>query len=127
MKKIILIEDDMPTVDVYKTALEAAGFEVIVANFGGQALKIINMAERGKEALPDIILLDIILPDINGMEILKEIRKGKQTKDLPVFILSNYKGDHLKEMGYDLNSERFLLKTEFTPSQLVEAVRGRIG
>ena len=121
-KRAFLVEDDMPTVDIYKTALQSAGFEVIVANFGSQALKIINQAEKEKEPLPDIVLLDLILPDINGIEVLKEIRRGKKTKDISVLVLSNYTGKQLGEMGYSLGSEKFLLKTDFTPSQIAKII-----
>ncbi len=125
-KTILFIEDDMPTIDIYQTALTGAGFEVEVISWGGKAIEKIKEIEKGKAEKPDLVLLDLILPDINGIEVLKEIRGQEATKDLTVFILTNYTNKKMEKMGYDLKSERFLLKTDYAPRQLIELIKERL-
>ena len=121
-KKILLIEDDLATIEVYETIFKKAGFEVEVIKWGEEALNRVKEIEENKFPKPDVVLLDLILPDINGIEVLKEIRKNEKTKDLLVFILTNYTDVQLEKMGYSLGSERYLLKTDYTPSQLIEII-----
>jgi len=117
-KKVILfIEDDLPTVEVYKTALEHAGFEVETALSGNEGIRKI------KAKAPDLILLDFLLPDMNGMEVLKEIREQKDVKDVPIFILTNHTDKKLGQKGLFLKNEKYLLKTEHTPRELVEVIK----
>ena len=121
MKKTILfIEDDLPTVEVYKIALEHAGFKVETALSGNDGIKKI------KAKVPDLILLDFLLPDINGIEVLKEIRAQKDAKDIPVFILTNYTDEKLGQKGLFLKNEKYLLKTKHTPSELAELVKKKL-
>ncbi len=124
MKKTILfVEDDLPTIDVYKTALEEADFIVEPMLLGQEAIRRIKEIDRGEENKPDLVLLDIILPDVNGIEVLEEIRKHKETKDLLVFILSNYTDKELEKRGFLLKTERYLLKTEYAPRELVKLIK----
>lgn len=121
MKKTILfIEDDLPTVEVYKTALEYAGFKVETAFSGNEGIKKI------KAKAPDLILLDFLLPDMNGIEVLKEIRAQKDTKDIPIFILTNYTDEKLGQKGLFLKNEKYLLKTKHTPRELVQVVKKKL-
>lgn len=122
-KTILFIEDDLATIDVYRTALEQAGFDVDPILLGEEAIRKVRAIERGEAKKPDLVLLDLILPDINGIEVLKEIRKQEKTKDIPVLILSNYTDKQLEEKGLLLKAEKYLLKTDYPPSQLVELVR----
>ena len=117
---ILFIEDDLPTVEVYKTALEHAGFKVEIALSGNDGIKKI------KAKKPDLVLLDFLLPDINGLEVLKEIRAQKNTKDIPIFILTNYTDEKLGQKGLFLKNEKYLLKTKHTPRELVEKVKKEI-
>jgi len=124
MKKTILfIEDDLPTIDVYKTALEKAGFDVDPMLLGEEAIRKIKEIEQGKAKKPDLVLLDLALPDINGIEVLEEIRKQKKTKDMLVFILTNYTNKELEEKGLLLKVERYIIKTDYTPGELVKVIK----
>lgn len=126
-KTILLIEDDLPTIDVYTIALEKAdNFKIETITLGGRAIKRIKEIEEKKSKKPDLVLLDLILPDINGMEVLELIRKQKETKDLPVFILTNYTSRELETMGCDLKAERYLTKTDFTLTQLVKMIKEKL-
>jgi len=125
MKKLIFfVEDDHSTVDVYKTALDKTGnFKVEVFYLGKE---VIEKIKDNKAPKPDLILLDFILPDINGLEILKEIRGRAETKNLPVIILTNY-GDHgLSKVDKEFKNEKRILKTECTPSQLIEVIKDKL-
>lgn len=125
-KTIFLVEDEPQIIDVYQTALKAAGFEVDSAATGGGAIEKVKGIRNGQLKKPDLILLDLILPDINGLEILQEIRKYEETKDLSVIVLTNYGSGELEKNGYDLGKEQFLVKAQYTPTQLVALVKERL-
>ena len=125
-KKILFIEDDPPTLDVYGTALREAGFWVEIVTLGEEAIRKLRKVTTGGEE-PDLILLDIVLPDMNGLDILREIRRQKETKDIPVFIITNYTDKQSKKTSAALGSERYLLKTKYPPQQLVKVVESRLG
>lgn len=122
-KLILFIEDDIPTVEVYKIALERAGFMVEVLTSGQEAMDKIAEIEREEAAKPDLILLDYILPDVDGLEILKEIRKRKNTKNLKVFVATNYSIEKLKQDGKFINGEKFILKADYPPSKMADLVK----
>ncbi|OGZ17854.1 MAG: hypothetical protein A2V72_00760 [Candidatus Nealsonbacteria bacterium RBG_13_37_56] len=122
-KKILLIEDDLAITDVYQIAFKGAGFKVETLSDGQSTMDKVKDIQSGKENAPDLILLDIILPDINGMDILKEIKKDEKTKNIPLIILSNNTDVELKRMGYDLGNQRCLTKSQYTPTQLVEILK----
>lgn len=125
-KTIFLVEDESQIIDVYQTALKAAGFEVDSAATGGGAIEKVKEIRSGQLKKPDLILLDLILPDINGLEVLQEIRKYEETKDLLVIVLTNYGSGELEKNGYDLGKEQFLVKAQYTPTQLVALVKERL-
>ncbi len=125
-KTILLIEDDFAIIDVYTIVLEVADFKVETITLGAKALEKIKEIKKGKAKKPDLLLLDLILPDMNGIDILKAMRKEKETKDIAVFVLTNYTDRELEKIGYDLKSERHLLKTDYTPTQLVKLIKKRL-
>ena len=116
-KKILLAEDDQFIVDIYTTKLKQAGFIVEVAEDGEEALKKI------KEKKPDLLLLDIVLPTMNGWEILRAIRQSKDLKDLPVIILSNLYQKEEVERGMKFGVLKYMIKAHHTPSEVVEEVK----
>jgi len=117
-KLILFIEDDIPTVEVYKIALEQAGFMVEVITSGQEAMDKIAEIDQGEAVEPDLILLDYLLPDVDGLQILKEIRKRKNTKNLKVFIATNYSIEKLKQDGKFIAGEKFILKADYPPSKM---------
>ena len=126
-KTILLIEDDEALIDVYTIALTKVDhFKIEVIKYGYEVLKWLKKVKQGKAKKPDLVLLDLILPDMNGLDVLKEMRKEKETKDLPVFILTNYSSRQLEQLGYKLKSEQYLQKTEWPPSRLVPLVKERL-
>jgi len=129
MKKLILlIEDDEMIIDVYTTALEKLGhFKTEAIKLGQNVLKWMEELKKGKAKKPDLILLDLILPDMNGLDLLRDMRKEEGIKDIPVFIITNYTSKELEEIGLDLKSEKYLTKTKFSVRELVDMVKERLG
>ena len=117
-KNILFIEDDMSTIEVYKTALEEADFDVDPMTSGEEAVRRMKEIEQGEAKKPDFVL-----PDINGIEELKEIRKYERTKNLTVFILTNYTDEELKDRGVYLRAEKYLLKTSYAPRELASLIK----
>ena len=125
-KLILLIEDDDQIIDVYTFALKKLGhFDAEAIKLGQYVLKWMEEVKQGKTRKPDLILLDLILPDFNGLDLLREMRKEEKLKDIPVFIITNYTSKELEQIGIDLKSEKYLTKTKFTPTELVQMVKER--
>ena len=117
MKKILLIEDDPFLVEIYSTKLKEAGFSVVVAGDGDGGLK------KMKEGVPDLLLLDIVLPGLNGWEILRDIEEDKNLSNLKIVILSNLGEKEEVEKGLKLGAVRYLVKAHYTPSEVVEEIK----
>lgn len=122
-KKILLIEDDSCIIDIYNTVLKKAGFEVEILKYGRNAQKRLKEVTDNKKQKPDLVLLDLVLPDINGIEVLKQAKAQKGTDNIPFFILTNYTNPDLEKMGRKLKVEKYILKTDFVPSQLVKTIK----
>lgn len=122
MKKIVLVEDDPAIVDIYETLIKKAGFDVRVFSLGQEVISMVKNIEDGTEPEPDIILLDLILPDVDGIEVFKEIKKNKKTKDIKVFILTNQQDVQLQQLG-DEKPDKFIIKANTTPTQLLEIIK----
>lgn len=125
IKKIILVEDDPAITDIYEIMMKKAHFNVEIVRLGQEAIKKIKSIENGEEIKPDIILLDLILPDINGMEVLKEIRKNNTTKDITVFILTNQSYIESQQLD-NIKPDKFIIKANITPTQLLELIKERL-
>ena len=120
MKKILLAEDDTFIIDIYSTKLKEAGYDVEVAQDGEEVLR------KLKEKKPDLLLLDIILPLLNGWEILKQIRESKDfdnLKDLAIIILSNTSQKEDIQKGKNFKVLKYIIKSDNTPSQVVEKIK----
>lgn len=122
-KTIFLVEDDALVIEVYKTALENSDFKVEVFALGQNMLKHIEKIESEGAKIPDLILLDIILPDIDGTQVLEKIRQNAKIKGVPVFVFTNYTSSELEKKCNDLNIKKYIIKTNCVPSVLVELVK----
>ena len=117
MKKILLIEDDSFIIDIYITKLKEVGFSVQSAVNGEEALVKI------KQSRPDLVLLDIVLPQVTGFEFLQEIKSIPELKNVPVIVLSNLGQKKEVEKGLDLGAVKYLIKAHYTPTEVVEEIR----
>lgn len=116
-RKILIIEDDIMICSMYKTKFETEGYAVFTANDGSSGLEI------ARKEKPDIILLDIILPQIDGFTILTAIKKDSKTKKIPVIMLTNLGTDEDKEKGKKLGAIDYLVKANLTPAQVSQRVK----
>ena len=117
MKSILVVEDDPFLIDIYTTKLKEAGFKVESATDGDSALR------KVKEKKIDLLLLDIILPQTDGWEILKKIRKSSNLKNLKIVILSNLGQKEEVEKGLKLGATKYLIKAHYTPTEVVEEIK----
>lgn len=115
-KKILLIEDDSFISEMYYTKLKDVGYEVETAYDGEDGLKKVS------ELKPDLILLDIRLPKLDGLELLSIIKGKDDLKNIPVIILSNLGEKEDIEKGLSLGAIDYLIKAHYTPTEVVEKV-----
>jgi DNA-binding response OmpR family regulator len=114
--RLLLVEDDPEVARMYQLKLELDGYTVEVASDGEAALRLAT------ENPPDLIFLDIRLPGMNGLELLRALRSGDATRSLPVVILSAYDEPELRDAGIELGALEYLIKSQTTPGE----VSGRV-
>ena len=115
-KKILIIEDEPAQATTIDLAMKRVGFEIIVAHDGAEGL---NMA---MEKEPDLILLDLVLPKIDGVSVLKQLRVNESTSKIPILVLTNLaSGETVKEV-IEAGGTDYLVKTDYTLEQLVHKV-----
>jgi DNA-binding response OmpR family regulator len=119
--KILLIEDDPFLSSMYSTKFEMENFSVLAAVDGEKGLKL-ALTER-----PDVILLDIIMPKMNGFEVLEKLKDSTITKDVPVILLTNLNQKDEIEKGMSLGATDYLIKAHFMPSEVVDKIKKVIG
>jgi len=117
MKKILFIEDESALQKTFGEVLSQAGYEVLSALDGEIGL---NLA---KEKKPDLILLDLILPKLHGLEVLKGLKETEETKDIPVIILTNLEGMAEIEKAIELGAKGYLVKAQYSLGEIVQKVR----
>lgn len=115
-KKILLVEDEEMIKTMYEMKLKQDGFDVVTASNGIECLEIIK-----KEKF-DLILLDIIMPQIDGFSVLKELKEGKVKNETPVVMLTNLGTEDDRKKGESLGAVGYLVKSNMTPSQMSEKI-----
>ncbi|OGE76766.1 MAG: hypothetical protein A3C85_03520 [Candidatus Doudnabacteria bacterium RIFCSPHIGHO2_02_FULL_48_21] len=116
-KKILLIEDDQDLAELYDEVLSAK-FDVEIAHDGKEGQELAKKK-------PDLILLDILLPSMNGFELLKAFKKDQDTKNIPVIVLTNLGSKHVdddKKLALLLGAEDYLVKTYHQPQEILEKI-----
>ena len=114
MAKILIVDDEEPILNMYGEAL--SGHEVTFANNGEEGL------QKAMEIQPDIILLDIIMPKFNGLDVLDRLKNDKETSDIPVMILSNLPKEASADKARELGAAGYFVKAEFEPDKLARTV-----
>jgi DNA-binding response OmpR family regulator len=117
MTTIVIIEDDQVISQMYRMKFESDGFTVHVAGNGKDGVKVV------KETNPDLILLDMQIPIMNGDEALGEIRKHDWGKDVPVIVLTNLGEEEAPKHLRSLGIESYIVKADHTPRQVVDRVK----
>lgn len=113
---VLLVEDDPSVLEMYRLKLELDGYRVNTALDGEEGLK------KAGDLTPDIIFLDIRLPKMDGLEVLRKLRAQEKTRNIPVIILSNYDEEDLVARGLRLGAHEYLIKARTTPSSLSEGI-----
>lgn len=114
---ILLIEDDPFLLSMYSTKFEIENFKVISADDGEKGLKIAQRYD------PDIILLDILMPKMNGFEVLEILKSDVKTASIPVIMLTNLNQKDEIERGLSLGADDYLIKAHFMPSEVVDKIK----
>ena len=117
MKKILLIEDEEILINLLQKKMTQEGYEFFVARNGIEGL------EKMREIKPDLILLDIIMPKMGGVEVMEEMQKDEELKKIPVIIISNSGQPVEIERIKKLGARDWLVKTEFDPQEVIEKVK----
>lgn len=115
-KKVLIIEDEPAQATTIDLAMKRAGFDTLVAHDGAEGL------EKAKESVPDLILLDLVLPKIDGISVLKQLRINEATSKIPILVLTNLaSGETVKEV-IEAGGTDYLVKTDYTLEQLIHKV-----
>ena len=114
MKKVCIIEDEKNIAEMYRVLLENEGYEVRCAYDGEEGLKLVE------EFKPDLLLLDLMLPKIDGFEVLKKLHCQKVTDRLMVCVLSNLDQREDMERVFDLGAKNYFVKSHITPRKLLD-------
>jgi DNA-binding response OmpR family regulator len=115
--RLLLVDDDVDVATMYETQLAAHGFDVILAHSGAEAI------DRANRDAPDLIYLDLGLPEMHGFDVLQRLGAELATARIPVIILTNYSEPELVERGRELGAHDFLIKAHTPPAVLAEATR----
>lgn len=113
---ILIVEDDEFLRSLIVRALTGAGYDVTIAKDGETALK------SAKQSVPDLILLDLILPGFSGFELIAKLRQNEKTAKVPFIVLSNSAETQSKRESETLGGEGYLVKAQSTPSDIVKTV-----
>ena len=120
-KKILIIEDEEIMYTALERKLKSTGYEVSVAKDGVEGL------EKMRKEKPDLILLDIIMPRKGGFEVMEEMQKEEDLKNIPIIVISNSGQPVELDKAKELGAQDWLIKTEFDPQEVIEKVRKQIG
>lgn len=115
-KKILLVDDDLYIRDLYAEVLKDENYDVLIASDGEEALAV------AKAATPDLILLDIMLPKLDGIQVLSKIKEDPDLKTVPVVMLTNFGQEDLVKQAVNIGSTEYLLKYNITPGEIIKKV-----
>jgi CheY-like chemotaxis protein len=124
--KILIVEDDLPTLKLLEETLKIEGFEIDSVMLAREAIERIEEIRDGKREKPDLILLDLILPDMNGIEVLKELKKYPETKDIKIFAFTNYTDPEMNKQLIKEGVDKIILKAEISLKELCEIIRKEV-
>lgn len=117
MIKVLIVEDDKFLRELITQKVGAEGYEVVGAQDGEEGLRM------AREEKPSLVLLDLILPTMDGFEVLRQLKAGDDTKNIPVIILSNLGQKEDVDKGIKLGAEDYMIKAHFTPGEITEKIK----
>jgi len=117
MATVLIIEDDPLVSRMYQTVFEFEGLDVEMARNGEEGL------EKLRKNKPRMILLDVMMPKMSGIEVLEELKSNPKTKNIPVVVLTNLSGDKDAEKALELGAVKFIVKSKNRPKQIVAQIK----
>lgn len=117
-KSILLVDDDLTLREMYSERLKAEGFSVEMAKDGEEALSMAS------DIHPNVILLDIMMPKINGLDVLKKLKEQEDTKSIPVIVLTALIQDREKMESITRGADDYIVKSEMMPGEVIAKVKG---
>ncbi|OGD65349.1 hypothetical protein A3F08_02120 [Candidatus Berkelbacteria bacterium RIFCSPHIGHO2_12_FULL_36_9] len=118
--RILIVDDDQTLLNMYKERLEAGGYEVITASNGEEGLA------KAIEYLPQCILLDILMPKVNGFDVLESIRSTEETKNIAVIMLTALVQESNKQKGLSEGVDDYIIKSETMPGEVISKIENVI-
>lgn len=121
MKNVLIVDDEQQTIEIFQAALSSQGYQITVADNGKNAL------EKIKNKKFDIIILDEMMPDMSGNDVMQVLKQDETTKNIPVVILTNYGEVGLVKDAMAAGASDYLLKYQMTPDDLAEKIKKLLG
>ncbi|MBU0613124.1 response regulator [Patescibacteria group bacterium] len=118
MKKIVIFEDDLLISEMYKSKFEKEGFEIVI--FDHPPKDVVDVVAKEK---PDLIAMDIVMPQMSGYDAIKLLKRDEKTKDIPIVVLTNLKEGGHSMLSEDLGAAAFIAKADNTPAEVVKKVK----
>lgn len=120
-KTILLVEDDQVFLEILRDELSKAGFRIVTAHNGEEGLK------AAMSQLPHLIVIDILMPKMDGITMLKKIRESEQGKKIPLLILTNLSDNETIDKALESGAYDFLVKSDWEPKDLVKRIKEKLG
>lgn len=121
VKKILIVEDEELMYNLLQKKLTAGGYEVTIAKDGVEGMEMM------KKEKPDLVLLDIVMPEKNGFEVMEEMKKYESLKNISIIVISNSGQPVEIDKAKELGAKDWLIKTEFDPQEVIDKVVKQIG
>ncbi len=120
-RKVLFIEDDADQIFLYQSVFEVEGMCLMAAKTHKESIKMAQMDE------PELILLDLLLGNESGFDVLKDLKADPKTKNIPVIVFTNYEKKGLREECANLGVIDFILKIQTTPTEFAKTIKARLG
>ena len=121
LPKILIVEDDPDQILMYTVEFESYNFQVVISRKGSES------AQLATKEQPDVILLDILMEDKSGLDVLRELKGTEETKHIPVIVFTNFSKEKFEQEAKELGAAKFITKTSRVPREIVADVRELIG
>ena len=115
--KILLIDDDEALTTIFTAVLTKEGYQIVVTNTGQEGL------DKAETETPGLILLDQVMPDYSGNDVLKQLKANEKTKNIPVVILSNFSQEDLVKEALNLGAADYIFKFQVEPKDVVQKIK----
>lgn len=120
-KKVLIVEDEAIILDLLQKKLTKEGYETLIARDGDEGLAVMRKNK------PDIVLLDIIMPKMGGFEVMAEMQKDEELKQIPIIVISNSGQPVEIDKAQSLGAKDWLVKAEFNPQEVIDKIEKQIG